>query len=367
MNIKYIIVISFTILLFLYSFAWAEVSYTSIPSKIQVGLTGVLTVDEWNNNGNSVEDVIEVDLKEYIKDVMAEEWYTVKDENDQYQPAHAETIKTGAVVSKIFAWWRINIGWRHYIDKEPDVVDNTADQVYIPSTCAGQNTSACKGKTSKRVQNGTADQAVDETWNTVLKRKDCFTNITSCSNVFQIMFNKTQLGCDAKNGQYTSFCLPQTEANNLAKNGKTWKEILTTYYAPIKIYEQQAFAVGGMVEVVSSCIEIRRDSGNLRYKCGYEDSNDDTSPIKKFAYDREDNIPAVCQNDVCPEEEQYLLVGMQGVIQQYTETMPGKSGGWWKIKWQNQVVGWSGEMQLAPGSGFIVDVNMPIIFPTPTP
>jgi hypothetical protein len=331
--------------------ALATISHTKIPEKIRVGITGVLTVEEWNINGKTVEYTLERNFKEYIKDVLPHEWYP-----DDNPNAHIEILKVGAMTNKTFAWWRTNGDERSSLTGSPDIVDNTADQVYIPLSCTGQETALCKGQTSKRTQNGTGDQAVDDTWTSILKRKDCFKDLEACPDVFEVHYNTTKSGCDTSS--FSSFCIPQDDAKDLPNQGKTWKEILTTYYAPLVIYDQQELAVDGTVELLSTCIEIRRDTGNRIYKCR-QDYDDPAMTVKKYFCD-ESNSCKVCQEEIaCPEDGEYVALGAQGSILDYAQTLNGAPGeSWWKIQWSNDVVGWSTDVHLRPIDGFVVDVQV---------
>ena len=106
------------------------------------------------------------------------------------------------------------------------------------------------------------------------------------------------------------------------------------------------------------CTEIRRDTGNRLYKCR-QDYDDPAMTVKKYFCD-ESNIGKACQEEVaCPENEAYVALGAQGSILDYTHTLDGAPGeSWWKIKWSNDVVGWSTDVHLRPIDGFVVDVQM---------
>ena len=106
-------------------------SHFDIPRTIRIGLvidytnqdtinatSGNIHCSAWLANGQPVYSVIEMDFREYIKNVLPNEWVITGIPN-RYVP--------GAVSAKMFAWWRYNI--LEISDCGPrgvNVVNNTA-------------------------------------------------------------------------------------------------------------------------------------------------------------------------------------------------------------------------------------------------
>ena len=200
------------------------ISHTDIPTTIRVGLTGFVDGGIWRRKGAVIKDVIDVPFQEYVKNVVAHEWRFPKDTANT--PGAITIQKVGAMAVKTMSWWKINLPpgkalSRHQLSDHPDIVDNTDDHVYIEPSCQGENTPLCKQLSSHREIGGFADQAVDETWTTLLKRKDCFRHNDECSDVFAVQYRTTLAGC--KKDNVVSFCIPQKEARAEADTFKLTK------------------------------------------------------------------------------------------------------------------------------------------------
>lgn len=373
-------------------------SYTAMPTKITVAFTGVDSEKGWNNIKNWVKkegkpypcNMVEVDFKEYLKDVVSHEWYF--DEDDVADPtALANLLRVGAMSVKMMTWWKNtlpplkiyqNIS-RHHLKDHPDIVDNTYDHVYFPSICQGEATVLCKEQTSKRVLGGLGDQAVDDTWNQIMKRQDCFVDFTgSCPHTFEMHYLTTKSDCD--NSGFSSFCLPQSRAKLLAKEGKTWEDILATYYHPFVMYHEYGLHIGEAVEALSECLEIRRDKkewlydpfGNILYKCRKSKSHPSIGPHECD----ETNTCNDCRDGMrCPKGDHYIDSGTEtekrgthGVImavrertiEKLVQGSPAMRETWLKVKWRinpgleldtkdpetaaNDLIGWVSDRDLRP-------------------
>ena len=385
------------------------ISHTIIPATIRVGLTGYVNGDEWHQYGSVIKEVKPVPFQDYVKDVLAYEWYF--DQDDVADPtALTNLLRAGAMAVKMTAWWKITLpplnihkDSRHYLKDHPDILDNTADHVYFPSECTGETTPLCKGQTSKRDVGGLGDQAVEDTWNQIIKRQDCFVDFTdTCPHTFEVHYLTGKNDCDASS--FSSFCLPQSRAKSLAKEGKTWEEILAAYYQPFVMYQEYGLRIGEAVEALSECLEIRRDRewsynpiGNIMYKC--RKSNYRPPSIVPHACD-ENNTCHDCQDKMrCPKKDHYVDSGTEtgkrgthGVIMAIRERTieklvngsPLMDETWLKVKWRinpglvldtddpqtaaNDVIGWVSDRDLRPlGDGVSPLVQVRITGATVTP
>lgn len=193
-----------------------DVSHFVMPATIRVGIvfdyTSQATFNAtWDNrhcstwlaNGEPVYEVREINFRQYIKDVLPNEWGA---------SWHTESLRAGAVAAKMFAWWRYNL-LELYTSVRPQgvhVVNNTCDQFYLPGYANAQT-----------------NAAVDDTWPYRLHNNE---------SVVEIHYLATASQC--ANAQATwgwPRCLPQWETQYMAQAGASWQDILYQYYSPISI------------------------------------------------------------------------------------------------------------------------------------
>ncbi len=158
----------------------AQAEFT-LPEKIRVRMTG-----KWQCDPSAPYRVVTVDFKDYVKHVLPNEWY-------YFWPR--ESLKAGAMVVKMYAWYFIAQGGKW---ENADVFDNTCDQWYQPF-----------------LTRESTNRAVDSTWNWQLTRKGA---------LFPT-YHKDIEACDPP------FCMRQTASALLARQGYTWDEILEHFYA----------------------------------------------------------------------------------------------------------------------------------------
>jgi hypothetical protein len=174
-----------------------------IPSTIKVALTEYIGCQSWVDDGQPVVRVETIDFKEYVKNVLPNEWISSWE---------MEALRSGAIAAKNYGWRKINVGARNYLkdmhnlSDYPDVVDNTCDQVYLPDT-----------------KNSRTDQAIEDTWNYRLVRNN---------NLLVNFYLATGEQCN--NSPYQP-CLSQWESQYRAQEGKNWREIVHQYYDPVEI------------------------------------------------------------------------------------------------------------------------------------
>ncbi len=175
----------------------------AIPDTIDVAITAYANCSNWVNAGQPVIRVETMSFKEYVKNVLPNEWIS---------SWHPEALKAGAIAAKNYGWRKKEVGARHYLqsmhglDKAPDVVDNTCDQRYIAGT-----------------SKNSTDAAIDATWDFRLMR-DNFLLI----NFYLATVNQ----CNVSPYQP---CMPQWGSQDMARAGKNWQEIVQAYYAPVTI------------------------------------------------------------------------------------------------------------------------------------
>jgi|GEM_PF-2485092 len=181
------------------------VSHVKIPLTINVGITPYAHCSDWVNNGRPITQIVKMDLKTYIKNVLPNEWPNAW---------HAESLKAGAIAAKMFAWWRINLTEAYpgvYRPAGVNVVDNTCDQVFFSNS-----------------HRPTTDAAVDATWPI---------RMTASEQVVEIHYLALDQQCAdalANLGGGWWRCMGQTESNTLAQSGMDYQTILHTYYDPMQ-------------------------------------------------------------------------------------------------------------------------------------
>lgn len=182
------------------------ISHITFPTTINVGITKYAHCSDWLANNRAVEEVITIDFREYVKNVLPNEWV---------HNWPVESLRSGAVAVKMFAWWRINLTEQYPGSFRPEgvhVVDNTCDQVYY--------------RNSNRPA---TNAAVDETWPYRLHLDEYVQEIHYLAYDFQ---------CSQAFGNFAggwSRCLPQWTTKDMADAGATWQEMVEQYYTPISI------------------------------------------------------------------------------------------------------------------------------------
>jgi LysM repeat protein len=150
------------------------------PHTIRVRITGSAIC-----NINAPYTVETMDFNTYVKNVLPNEW------------AHwwpEESLKSGAVAVKMYAWYWIARGGKW---ADADVTDSVCDQRLR------------KGSATART-----DRAVDETWSFVLSKG---------GSLFETRHNNAQ-SCQPPN------CMRQSGTADLARQGYRWEEILEHFY-----------------------------------------------------------------------------------------------------------------------------------------
>jgi hypothetical protein len=181
----------------------SSVSIDVNPATINVAITGYANCFDWLKAGSPVIRVDTIDFKEYVKNVLPNEWIS---------SWHPEALKAGAIAAKNYGWRKMNVGARHYLknmhnlDKYPDIVDNTCDQRYIANT-----------------KRASTNAAVDAIWDY---------RITRNGNLLNNFYLATEAQC--LNSPYQP-CMPQWGTQYRALEGKTWQQIVEQYYAPVAI------------------------------------------------------------------------------------------------------------------------------------
>lgn len=170
-------------------------SHIEIPLTIKVGITGYIHCSDWVAAGMPVKEVLTLDFKEYVKNVLPNEWSSL------WLP---QSLQSGAVAAKSFAWWRITLN-----NPRPagvDVVDNTCDQYFV--------------RNSRRAS---TDAAIDATWHYRMSRENQIVEIHYLAHDWQ-----------CQNAGW-AMCMGQTQTQELAQQGWQWADILHRYYDPIDI------------------------------------------------------------------------------------------------------------------------------------
>ena len=139
-----------------------------------------------------------VDFKTYVKNVLPNEWVSSWPE---------ASLEAGAVAVKSYAWyWALHSTRKTSGGECYDVRDDTADQVYRPSS-AVSSTSA----------------SVDSTWSTRMTRN---------GNILMAHYCSTTTACGA---WVTGNWMSQYGSRDLANAGKDYQAILYYYYSDVVI------------------------------------------------------------------------------------------------------------------------------------
>jgi peptidoglycan hydrolase-like amidase len=139
-----------------------------------------------------------VDFKTYVKNVLPNEWVT---------SWPAASLRAGAVAVKSYAWyWALHSTRKTAGGQCYDVRDDTADQVYRPSSAQSSSSSA-----------------VDNTWSA---------RMTRSGNILQAHYCSTTTACGAwVDGNWMS----QYGSRDLANAGDSYQTILHYYYSDVAL------------------------------------------------------------------------------------------------------------------------------------
>jgi len=156
-----------------------------LPSTILVYRVGLGRVDR-------------VDFKTYVKNVLPNEWVS---------SWPAASLRAGAMAVKSYAWyWALHSTRKTAGGQCYDVRDDTADQVYRPSSALSSTSSA-----------------VDNTWSA---------RMTRSGNILQAHYCSTTTACGAwVDGNWLS----QYGSRDLANAGDSYQTILRHYYSGITL------------------------------------------------------------------------------------------------------------------------------------
>lgn len=173
------------------------VAHNHPPTTIRVARTGHKLCSTWLAAGRPVLYVEEMPFRDYVKNVLPNEWV----------PSwHPQALQAGAMAVKTFAWYKILTGVRQ-AETNADILDNTCDQYFATN--------------SRQIS---TDAAVDATWDYVMQRNE---------QIFPIFYRDRQERCEASGANP---CLGQWQSQYAAEAGQNWQQILQTYYAPDTIF-----------------------------------------------------------------------------------------------------------------------------------
>ena len=171
----------------------ATVTYTVSGESCQSATTPTLpsTISVLRTATGQVEVV---DFKDYVKNVLPNEWISSWD---------MDALKAGAMAAKTYAWyWTIH---QKYPGQDYDVKDTIGDQVYIPGTA-----------------NSRTNQAVEETWNWLM---------TKNGEIFQAQYDS---GTSGSPDPLHAGRMSQWGTQYWAEQGKDWQWIVHNYYDPVE-------------------------------------------------------------------------------------------------------------------------------------
>jgi len=176
-------------------------SHDIVPTTIRVARTGYGHCGYWSGGSYilyPITSVETVDFREYVKNVIPNEWI---------RSWHPEALKAGAVAAKMYAWWKINIGPRGVWEgQEYDVRGDTCDQVYIPGS-----------------EYPVTDDAVDATWGYMLRKE---------AQVSRLHYTDRVSTCERVG---LSPCMGQWDSQYMAEDGADWATILMAFYGGFEI------------------------------------------------------------------------------------------------------------------------------------
>jgi len=366
-------------------------SYTAMPTKIIVAFTDVRSDKDWNKIKATVKttgqpypcNMVQVEFKEYLKDVVSHEW------NMRYgKDETLDFLKAGAVAAKTKAWDIRNqrkyqgllVGKDSNIPNPPDIQSSTRDQLYIRDGCQGEDTPECMGKTWQRTP--IVDQAVEETFDTILKRHNCFYMYgindypaykEKCPGVFETNYNYSVAGCQGGGLWLSSSCIPQTEGRALMdKESLTWVDMLAYYYGsrpayanrkelaeklkqtPLSLYErtEDDLTVNRTVETLNTCMmilhELDANEKIALYRCKERDGN-----IVKLHFPVGKTTAQPCQtgSQACPLGDHYVDVGMKGIL--LDTKLNNRQETWFRVQWKVKPGNSASDDQ--PASAYVIE------------
>jgi hypothetical protein len=174
--------------------------YDPLPETIRVAITGYVHCWDWLDAGSPVQQVITVNTKDYVKDVLPREWISSWPD---------ESLRAGAMAVKHFTWWRYAIDPDGIRPGNAHLVDNTCDQYYVKDTRLESWASR-------------ANAAVDHTWDVTMKLDDKVKGIH-------------YLAYESQCPDDWFRCMGQWETKWDADAGYHYDSILHRYYDPIQI------------------------------------------------------------------------------------------------------------------------------------
>ncbi len=167
------------------------------PSTIRVAITGYTGCQAWLDAGKPVIRIDTINFRDYIKNVLPHEWIASWGNNAP------DSLRAGAMAVKMYGWYIVNIGkWSGILAGDPDIVDNTCDQVYVPNT-----------------NDYRTDAAVDLTWFYRMRKNGQVVSIHYVDGNVDHCYNHPTWRCMEQWGTY-----------NLALDGWTWQPIVHYYY-----------------------------------------------------------------------------------------------------------------------------------------
>src|SRR3990172_2807512 len=163
-----------------------ELSGDALPATIRVRVTGYPYCDTSRPYTVQV-----LDFVEYAKHVLPNEWVS---------SWPWESLRAGAMAVKMYAWSIIAAGGKW---PDADVYDSTCDQVYNPA-----------------VEYTSTNRAVEFTWNWRQTRSD----LHLVRDYYRAYYSQCLAAGLAGN------CMGQYESRDMAYDGYTWDEIITSFY-----------------------------------------------------------------------------------------------------------------------------------------
>ena len=171
-----------------------------LPEKIRIRVSGY----PYNCDTSRNYKIQVVDFKQYVKDVLPNEW-------GASWPANS--IRAGAMAVKMYAWNMIAIGGKW---PDADVWDSTCDQVYNPN-----------------FEMASTNAAVDYIWDWLLNRSD------------RLMRTYFRAHADQCPSYQEGECMGQWDSKDMADAGKTWQQILFHFYTGTVLDTNTLPQIGG--------------------------------------------------------------------------------------------------------------------------
>jgi hypothetical protein len=282
----------------------ASSNTSDVPDTIRVAVTGYINCWDWLDDDQPVQEVVEINFQDYVKNVLPNEWLSSWEE---------ESLKAGAMAVKTFAWRKVNVTGRGYLkDKhdlsvKPDVVDNTCDQVYR------------HGADRSDERYDTANKAVDDTWDYRMLKDGAL--VLSYYRAYDSQ-------CDPVNEDIPYSCMSQWGSQEMAQEGKSWKEILEHYYQPTEIARYRYLSDVPSDHVFYSVIDsLMRDGVINGYSDGTFRPDEPVSraEMAKFvvnALEIEKDTTCTAFSDVSPDHVFYtpiMTLKCHGIVQGFED------------------------------------------------